>query len=98
MGDAGAAMQRAQDKVAQMQARSGALDELLASGALTDLTNTNDDIQAQLDKASATVRHRRADRRLEGDRNHDPTTRGHERNPRRSAHDRRQLAVATIQD
>jgi phage shock protein A len=51
MGDAGAAMQRAQDKVAQMQARSGALDELLASGALTDLTSTNDDIQAQLDKA-----------------------------------------------
>lgn len=54
MGDAGAAMQRAQDKVAEMQARSGALDELLASGALTDLTSTNDDIQAQLDKASAT--------------------------------------------
>jgi phage shock protein A len=37
-----------------MQARSGALDELLDSGALTDLTSTNDDIQAQLDKASAT--------------------------------------------
>ena len=54
MGDAGAAMQRAQDKVAEMQARSGALDELLASGALTDLTGSNDDIQAQLDKASAT--------------------------------------------
>jgi phage shock protein A len=51
ISDAGAAMQRAQDKVAQMQARSGALDELLASGALTDLTSTNDDIQAQLDKA-----------------------------------------------
>ena len=32
MGDAGAAMQRAQDKVAEMQARSGALDELLALG------------------------------------------------------------------
>lgn len=54
MGDAGAAMQRAQDKVAQMQARSGALDELMSSGALTDLTGSNtDDIQAQLDKASA---------------------------------------------
>lgn len=52
MNDAGAAMQRAQDKVAQMQARSGALDELLASGALTDLTaSPGDDIQAQLDKA-----------------------------------------------
>jgi len=44
-------MQRAQDKVAEMQARSGALDELLASGQLTDLTSTSDDIQAQLDKA-----------------------------------------------
>ncbi len=53
MGDAGAAMQRAQDKVAEMQARSGALDELLASGALTDLTSPSDDIQAQLDKAGA---------------------------------------------
>ncbi len=54
MGDAGAALQRAQDKVAEMQARSGALDELLSSGALTDLTSNRDDIQAQLDKASAT--------------------------------------------
>jgi phage shock protein A len=55
MGDAGAAMQRAQDKVADMQARSGALDELLASGALTDLTSSRDDIQAQLDKASSSA-------------------------------------------
>ena len=54
MADAGASLQRAQDKVAEMQARSGALDELLASGTLTDLTSTHDDIQAQLDKASAT--------------------------------------------
>ncbi len=51
MGDAGAALQRAQDKVAEMQARSGALDELLSSGALTDLTSNRDDIQAQLDAA-----------------------------------------------
>jgi phage shock protein A len=54
MTDAGAAMQRAQDKVAEMQARSGALDELLASGALTDLNSSSDDIQAQLDKAGST--------------------------------------------
>jgi phage shock protein A len=54
MGDAGAAMQRAQDKVAEMQARSGALDELLANGSLTDLTSTTDDIQAQLDKVAGT--------------------------------------------
>ena len=52
MADSGAAMQLAQDKVAEMQARSGALDELLASGALTDLTTSpTDDIQAQLDAA-----------------------------------------------
>ena len=54
MADAGASLQRAQDKVAEMQARSGALDELLASGALTDLTSNHDDIQIQLDQASTT--------------------------------------------
>ena len=54
MGDAGAAMQRAQDKISGMQARAGAIDELLASGALTDLNTPVDDIQAQLDKVSAT--------------------------------------------
>ena len=53
MGDAGLAMQRAQDKRASMQARAGAIDELLASGALTDLTTPNDDIQRQLDAAGA---------------------------------------------
>ena len=54
MNDSGAAMARAQDKIAQMQARSGAIDELLASGALTDLSHPTDDIQAQLDKVSST--------------------------------------------
>jgi phage shock protein A len=54
MNDAGAAMQRAQDKIAQMQARAGAIDELLASGALTDLSHPVDDIQAELDKVSTT--------------------------------------------
>jgi phage shock protein A len=53
--DAGRAMQRAQDKVEQMQARAGAVDELLASGALTDLTSTSDDIQRQLDMASSSA-------------------------------------------
>ena len=41
MGDAGATMQRAQDKIANMQARAGAIDELLASGALTDLSSNS---------------------------------------------------------
>ena len=52
MSDAGLAMQRAQDKVASMQARAGAIDELISSGAMTDLTQPVDDIQAQLDRAS----------------------------------------------
>jgi phage shock protein A len=47
-------MQRAQDKIASMQARAGAIDELLASGALNDLTTPVDDIQKELDKVSAT--------------------------------------------
>jgi phage shock protein A len=54
MSDAGVTIERAQDKIAQMQARAGAIDELLASGALTDLTSSTDDIQAQLDKVAAT--------------------------------------------
>ena len=37
MGDVGMAVQRAEDKTAQMQARAGAIDELLASGALEDV-------------------------------------------------------------
>lgn len=55
MGDVGMAMQRAQDKTEQLQARAGALDELLASGALEDATLPagRDDIQAELDAATA---------------------------------------------
>ncbi len=52
MSDAGMSMQRAQDKIDGMQARAGAMDELLSSGALTDLSHPVDDIQAQLDQAS----------------------------------------------
>jgi len=53
MGDAGLAMQRAQDRISAMQARAGAIDDLLASGSLTDLTTGHDDIQAQLDKVAS---------------------------------------------
>src|SRR5215472_4963425 len=54
MGDIGLAIQRAQDKTAQMQARAGALDELMASGALDDLVSgPHDDIQAELDRMGA---------------------------------------------
>ena len=54
MGNSGQAMQRAQDKIASMQARAGAMDELLASGALNDLSTPVDDIQKELDKVTAT--------------------------------------------
>jgi phage shock protein A len=54
MGDVGMAIQRAEDKTAQMQARAGAIDELLASGALDDaIGGKRDDIQAELDQISA---------------------------------------------
>ena len=55
MGDVGMAVQRAQDKTEQMQARAGALDELLASGALQDATvpGGRDDVQAELDALTA---------------------------------------------
>lgn len=54
MGDVGMAIQRAEDKTANMQARAGAIDELLASGALDDVSGSRkDDIQAELDQLSA---------------------------------------------
>ena len=56
MGDVGLAIQRAEDKTAQMQARAGAIDELLASGALEDhVSGAQDPIQAELDKLGAGV-------------------------------------------
>jgi len=51
LGDSGAALQRAQDKIATMQARAGALDELLQSGVLEDVGGNTDDIQQELDDA-----------------------------------------------
>jgi phage shock protein A len=53
VGDSGAALQRAQDKIANMQARSGALDELLESGVLEDVGGGTDDIQKELDEVGA---------------------------------------------
>jgi phage shock protein A len=55
MGDVGLAVQRAEDKTQAMQARAGAIDELLASGALDDPTGTaKDDIAAELDRMAST--------------------------------------------
>jgi phage shock protein A len=50
LGDSGAALARAQDKIANMQARAGALDELLQSGVLEDVGGGDDDIQKELDQ------------------------------------------------
>jgi phage shock protein A len=55
MGDVGLAIQRAEDKTAQMQARGAAIDELIASGALDDASqlNAGDDISRELDALSS---------------------------------------------
>jgi phage shock protein A len=56
MGDVGLAVQRAEDKTAQMQARAGAIDELIASGALDDQISLGggDDIDRELAALSST--------------------------------------------
>jgi phage shock protein A len=48
MGDIGLTVQRAEDKTATLSARAGAIDELLASGALDDLSAPGDRIEAEL--------------------------------------------------
>jgi len=49
LNDVGVNLDRARDRVAQMQARAAATDELLATGALNDLTNAPDsDLERQL--------------------------------------------------
>ncbi len=54
MGDVGLAVQRAEDKTQQMQARAGAIDELLSSGALDDPSGTyKDDITRELDQLAS---------------------------------------------
>jgi phage shock protein A len=54
MNDVGANLNRAKDRVAQMQARAAATDELLASGAIDDLTSPPDaDLERQLSAGSA---------------------------------------------
>jgi len=52
-GDSGEELQRAQDKIATMQARAGAVDELIQSGVLEDVGGDTDDIQKELDEAGS---------------------------------------------
>ncbi len=52
MADTGLAIQRAKDKTEQMQARAGAIEELVESGALDDFTS---DGQTRLDRELAQI-------------------------------------------
>ncbi|BFV55371.1 PspA/IM30 family protein [Kitasatospora sp. CMC57] len=55
IGSVGAAVQRARDRTEQLQARSGALDELMASGALEDAAAPAgpDEVRIELERISA---------------------------------------------
>jgi phage shock protein A len=53
MADVGLAIQRAQDKTDQMQARAAAIDDLVSTGALADLSGGGDDIDRQLAQLSS---------------------------------------------
>ena len=44
------AIERAENKTETMRARAGAIDELLESGALTDLTDGRDSIDRELEQ------------------------------------------------
>lgn len=52
MADLGLAIQRAQDKTQDMQARAAAVDELTSAGALEDFTAQGDDLDRQLSQIS----------------------------------------------
>jgi phage shock protein A len=51
MSDIGAAVQRAEDKATTLQARAGAIDDLLASGALDDASISRDTLDAEFGRA-----------------------------------------------
>jgi phage shock protein A len=56
MSDVGITLDRAKDKIMQMQARAAATDDLLASGALTDLTAPPDaDLARQLSSGTTSA-------------------------------------------
>jgi phage shock protein A len=50
-GDTGTELQRSMDKIEAMQARAGAMDELLQSGVLEDVGGNTADIEQELDEA-----------------------------------------------
>ena len=64
LGDEGAALQRAQDKIATMQARAGAMDELPQSAVLEDVGSDTHDIQQELDETGSPPKWTRSSPRL----------------------------------
>lgn len=52
MADVGMAIERAENKTETMRARAGAIDELIASGALDDVTDGRDSIDRELEQLS----------------------------------------------
>ncbi len=52
MGDVSLAVQRAENKTDQMRAKAGAIDELVESGVLDDITGPRDDIDRELAQIS----------------------------------------------
>lgn len=53
MADVGLAVERAENKTEDMKARASALDELIETGTLDDITSSGDDIDRELAKISA---------------------------------------------
>ncbi|WP_019877730.1 PspA/IM30 family protein [Sporichthya polymorpha] len=53
LGEVGLAIQRAEDKTQQMQARAGAIDELIAAGTLDAGPGAQDDVAAELTRLSS---------------------------------------------
>ncbi len=52
MADVGLAVDRATTKTQEMQARAGAIDELVSTGALSDVSAASDPVQAELDRTT----------------------------------------------
>ncbi|MBI3749345.1 MAG: PspA/IM30 family protein, partial [Chloroflexi bacterium] len=52
MADVGLAVDRATAKTQEMQARAGAIDELVQLGALSDASAASDPIQAELERTA----------------------------------------------
>lgn len=50
MADVGMAVERAENKIETMRARAGAIDELIESGALDDVTDRGDSIDRELEQ------------------------------------------------